>query len=436
MSCFSLKCPVTAHWRCLASTQRDEILKAAREIDRDVWRSTQPQSELVDEEGKPKTNKNEPGKRPGLDAEQTTEFICGSCMKGGICMGCMETALTPDSGKKIEKSASIAASNDSAGDAEREDETKASGSALAPVADDPSGHKSPYELLFRCFTCKRLAHYSHLPVPANLHATATLPEIAAEYQNDWLCGDCGSYQYGLDRILAWRPYPKDAVEPPRPRGEIPDYKSPLPREYLVKWVDRSYRRVQWVPHMYLVATAHAKLKNFLSGGTKVQLLEEPVQDENGTSSHGEATSSTAPFEIGAEESRESSAKPDPTVTVLPSDAMPDAERRIPPAWKTVDRVLDILLWSPPRRPKNGRNKTSKKASTKQSRTVLSEEDTDDEFQEQRIAAFETGEEPPSKLTDTVQDWEEKMNRPFGIEDIDQVIWAFIKWDDLGYDESQ
>lgn len=72
---------MTAHWRCLASTQRDEILKAAKDIDRAAWRSTQPASELVDEHGQPKVNKNEPGKRSGLEVQQTTEFICGTLFR-------------------------------------------------------------------------------------------------------------------------------------------------------------------------------------------------------------------------------------------------------------------------------------------------------------------------------------------------------------------
>jgi hypothetical protein len=73
----SLKCPVTAHWRCLSSTQREEILKAARDKDRAAWHSAQPHSELLNDDGQSKVSNGEPGKRSGLDAYQTTEFICG-----------------------------------------------------------------------------------------------------------------------------------------------------------------------------------------------------------------------------------------------------------------------------------------------------------------------------------------------------------------------
>jgi chromodomain-helicase-DNA-binding protein 4 len=66
----SLTCPVVAHWRCLASTQRDEILKAARDKDREEWCRLQ----LTD--GGTSADP-EPRKRSGLGPYQTTEFICG-----------------------------------------------------------------------------------------------------------------------------------------------------------------------------------------------------------------------------------------------------------------------------------------------------------------------------------------------------------------------
>jgi len=67
----SLKCPVAAHWKCLASTQRDEILKATLQRDREEWLK-QHEGEDVD------VIKDGPRKRPTLAYDQTTEFICGS----------------------------------------------------------------------------------------------------------------------------------------------------------------------------------------------------------------------------------------------------------------------------------------------------------------------------------------------------------------------
>jgi chromodomain-helicase-DNA-binding protein 4 len=74
---YSLKCPVVAHWRCLAGTQRDEILKAARDKDREEWQRSQAGVEAQGIE----IAREAPGKRPGLDTNQTTEFICGMDLK-------------------------------------------------------------------------------------------------------------------------------------------------------------------------------------------------------------------------------------------------------------------------------------------------------------------------------------------------------------------
>jgi chromodomain-helicase-DNA-binding protein 4 len=202
-------------------------------------------------------------KRAGLETYQITEFICGSCMKGGICMGCMEAALEPETSLEHKKDTSTSADPTPDGDLEMIDGTQGESKVTEGTTD---GITPGLELLFRCFTCKRLSHYEHLPVPAEYKDKKIINSVAlAEYYQattEWLCGDCSSYTYALDKILAWRPYPPTAVEPPRPDDEPPHYKLPLPREYLVKWLDRSYRRTQWVPHMWLVTTQCGQVEEF------------------------------------------------------------------------------------------------------------------------------------------------------------------------------
>ncbi|KAJ7107605.1 SNF2 family DNA-dependent ATPase [Mycena crocata] len=414
-----LKCPVANHWNCLAGTQRDEILKAARDIDRAAWRSTQPESELLDENEKPKPNKDEPGKRPGLDPQQTTDFVCGACSKGGVCMGCTETALEPDSGSTVQAPAEAARSV-AGKDVEMTDATQATTLLKYDAAT---------ALLFRCLVCKRLAHYEHLPCPAGLPSDSDVADVAIHYQdNFWLCADCSSFTFTLDKILAWRPYPATAVEPPRPAGEPPHYKTPLPREYLVKWADRSYRRTQWVPHMWLVSTNPAKLKNFLADGSKVELLDEPADEAMNQDT-------AAQFQVVVE-SRDSSVKPGSVQRspARPQDATPDAERKIPPAWKTVDRVLDLLLWSPPQK----RNRASKKGKGKARRRVESDDDTADPeeaTEAQRAATLDHGEEPSPDFTESLEKWESRTKKKFSFDYADEVAWIFVKWDDLTYDEA-
>lgn len=285
---------------------------------------------------------------------------------------------------------------------------------------------STKEILFRCFTCKRLAHYAHLPVPDGFDPDDTTPaELASYYQHSagWRCADCTSYVYTVEHILAWRPFPENAIEPPRKPDEPLNYKSILPREYLIKWVDRSYRRVQWVPHGWLLAVAATKLKNFILGGTKVHLLPEPISEQASMP----ADSATADFEIGRDDSEGPRGKQ--TEEVSPLVAYPDAERRIPPAWRMVDRLLDIRLWRP-KKPAKGKARKTRTATSDEEEDV----DADPVIAKERTAAYDEGEEPSSDTMVTLEEFEALTREKLGEKHAAQVAWAFIKWDDLGYDD--
>jgi chromodomain-helicase-DNA-binding protein 4 len=279
-------------------------------------------------------------------------------------------------------------------------------------------------LLFRCFTCKRASHYAHLPLPKSFESDSHIADVAEYYQGKgFLCADCVSFRYPLDKILAWRPYPATAVETESP----PNYRNPLPREYLVKWTDRSYRRLSWVPHMWLLSTNQSKLKNFLSGGAKVELLTEiPIDDE--------AMDTTQNFEIGASASKTSSDKGNDMTTYGPLDALPDAEKRIPPRWKTVDRVLDLIFWDDESKapPKKSGTRKGKKA-----RVIESDEDDamdeDNSEPEELKDIFDTGELPENLPQLNASEWEQ-VHDEIKESDISKVVWAFVKWDDLGYEE--
>ncbi|KDQ63375.1 hypothetical protein JAAARDRAFT_169132 [Jaapia argillacea MUCL 33604] len=442
-----LKCPVTAHWGCLASTQRDEILRAARDRDRVDLQEKQAAKAALDgaTDGDTQPKDIVVPKRDGLTPYQTTEFICGSCMKGGICMGCMAVVLEPEAPKVPAEPQATNSGEGNGGDVEMKD---APISSTAPLEDSTVG--LPRELLFRCITCKRLAHYEHLPVPSGQDASDFQDAVSlAEYYqstNQWKCADCSSFTYAIDKVLAWRPYPPNAVEPPLPPGEIPNYRSPLPREYLVKWVDRSYRRTQWVPHMWLLSAYSSRLRNFLSVGSKIALLEEPVTEEPDAdvemTEKGDAEKEIGeriPFTGGDDSSKDDLARETPEPS-LPTTAISDAERRIPLQWKTVDRVLDVLLWFPQKRLGTGRKGKQKQPQRRTRRVQSDEEDELDEAVEaERTAAFEEGEQPSADLTETVDEWQDRTGEILTLDHldelVDEVVWAFIKWDDLGYDES-
>ncbi|PFH54826.1 hypothetical protein AMATHDRAFT_134744 [Amanita thiersii Skay4041] len=386
------KCPVVLHWKCLASGQRDGILKALKH---------QESSHLEKYEA---TEFSKVDKRSGLGVHETVDFVCRACQKGGVCMGCM--AIVPEPQDTLHLTSESLPSSPSM-----------QNQSLQNV-DTPNNlvqrynmnHVSSKPLLFRCLQCKRPAHYEHLPRPSALTENSSLEEVANHYQeNGWSCRECSLYTYVPDKILAWRPYPANATETPTAQGEIPNYKASLPREYLVKWDGRSYRRTQWVPHQWLLSIYPAKLKNFLLTGTRVQLLRgrrTDVQDdldliETKTDRH------------------------EPSTGLSASSPCPDAEQRIPLQWKTIDRVLDVMLWHPRLRGQANRYNTI-------------HTDSDDDAsaaQDEREAVFQSGKKPSSMYTETVTQWESRQKRPLSTDDINHVIWVCAKWGDLNYDEA-
>ncbi|KAI0094367.1 SNF2 family N-terminal domain-containing protein [Irpex rosettiformis] len=417
-----LRCPVVAHWGCLARVQRDEILKAANEKARVEWEASKPEDD--DEEEMARYKARAPTKKTTLDVEETTEFICGSCMRGGICYCCKEVAIKPDgvvpATVQSAKEGFLQPPID--GDIEMKD------GASQSVADGEERKEKDNidvldELLFRCSLCKRMAHYSHLPAPPEAPDMTNDAVALAEYYQyttGWQCADCRSYVYSVESILAWRPFPENAVEKKLPPGVAPNYKDALPREYLVKWIGRSYRRVQWVPHMWLSATTSAKLKNFLEHGSAIALLPEPVSDANAEG--GQVDEPVSTFGVGAEEAAEGFEGVFGNALQSGSpDAVPDAEMKIQPAWKTVDRILDVLLWRP-----------GKRFNKKKSR----ESDFSKEQAEmEKEAAFDVGEQPSNDLVETVDEYCRRTKKPFTEADIDRVVWGFFKWKDLGYDNA-
>ena len=413
----SLKCPLAAHWRCLATTQRDEILKAVQARDLMALEAAHGKDTA---DGKSKDHDlptQLPPRRPGLESHQTTEFVCSMCMKGGICMGCKNVALEPESL-----------------DIRKDDEHLSPPGPAVLEGTDSVSRPHPAirnqlavpskELLFRCRLCKRLAHYAHLPPPneaMNDNAEEVDTEAIAEYyqrDQDWSCSDCLSFVYRAEKILAWRPYPPNAIQPELPVGP----KMQLPREYLVKWQGRSYRRVQWVPHGWLASIHAALLRIFLTHGPRVNLLEHAVREDQVANAFSEGG-------IGGSSKESDDSQPEARSERATLSAISDAERRIPPAWKTVDRVLDVLIWSPNKQ----RSKTSKKV---RATSVDADHSPEPEAQKEWDEVFESGEEPSARNTRTLDEWEAEKEGDLSVEDIDRVVWAFIKWDDLGYDEGK
>lgn len=363
-------------------------------------------------------------RRSTLEVDECTEFVCGSCSKGGACLVCKVTVMKPEV-KTAEKPAAAISEPSQAKPTDVETDTPMD---EAPKVQEES---APDELLFRCIKCKRLAHYAHLA--EDDEDDRTVAEIASFFQreNEWQCGDCASFTYPVEKILAWRPYPTDAVDKYKNSHDPPNYKENLPREYLIKWERRSYRRVQWVPHMWLSSTAPFMLRHFLHNGSRVELLAEPVKEKTGGEQQDKpAETSDLPVFVSTEDSREASAGKDDDDSTQPLPLV-DAEDRIPPQWKTIERVLDIMIWSP------SKDKQSTK-SKKKKRNVVSDEESDDQLssgaEDEFQRAFEKGDEPSATYTETIDEYESRTGQELRATDVKKVLWAFMKWDELTYDE--
>ncbi|GAA5891901.1 hypothetical protein JCM5296_003266 [Sporobolomyces johnsonii] len=209
-------------------------------------------------------------------------------------------------------------------------------------------------LMFRCKTCKRVAHYGCLEMD---DPEWSLADHIKSYFNWEMCHDCYRYdhewQVKLDVILAWK---EDEPQSPSEGGKdddeeeeegtpdlavavkrkdektgreyvVPSAKDLMSRaQYLVKWQNQSYRHLDWVPHAWLAAAHGGKLANFLARGSTVSF--EPPQDD--ASDDEDPTAST-----NAKDDLGSAPAPDP-----------DAIDRIPKGWRTVERVLDAWYTSP------------------------------------------------------------------------------------------
>lgn len=383
-SMYSLKCPIAMHWKCLNVYERSEIRRATLDRDTEEFERKFP----LGPDGMRPEGARKPSRREELGSQETTEFICTACLKGGSCIGCGKVALEPDPRFAPQDNENVG------GDV---------------VTKSRQELDIPKELFFRCITCKRLSHYEHLPPPNHSERSEwDMVSLANHYSEDWLCGDCASFTYKVEKIIAWRPFPADSAQP-----DEPNYRDALPREYLIKWKDRSYRRTTWVPHMWILATHGHMLRHFtLGNGQKVPLMDHPIleeiQDPEPTTAVGDTRDSAPPVTFGdvIEDA------PLPSTNDGPAEAMPDAHLRIPPAWKTVDRVLDILLWR-------------------------QEEDIDDEaIKNQRRIAFDSGEQPSDDYLVNLRSWERMNKKDITEKDIQHVAYAFFKWNDLGYDDCE
>jgi chromodomain-helicase-DNA-binding protein 4 len=275
------------------------------------------------------------------------------------------------------------------------------------------------ELLFRCNVCTRASHYEHMPQPDD-DEPVDIGTLALYYQDTtgWKCHDCSSFVYPVDKIIAWRPYPRDAKDPPNA-----DFSLSLPREYLIKWQDRPYKRVQWVPHMWMLATNRQRLRKFFQEGRTIKLSDHQMEQSDAK----EAAQHAMMMDVDDEEQPIEDGMPSLTKRASLLAPVANAEERIPLGWRTVDRVLDVLLFKRP----------SKKLTIKigkRRRVEDSDSELDPDAEAELEGAFQNGEQPAAQYTETIAEWQKRNKQTLSVDQVGDVVWAFFKWGDLGYEE--
>lgn len=213
--------------------------------------------------------------------------------------------------------------------------------------------------LFRCRRCSRATHYECLARAQTDGDDKAIEEVAKSVQDaGWLCSDCHRWP-AVEKIIAWRQLDRslwDDEEAKRCAYAVLSTRENLSREYLVKFKGKSFRETEWVPHDWLRIINQLMLAAFLAKGGRLEL--EPAELIESTAALASARRNRASLALGGGRALPSTPvqtraravkktlQVDETgeVDIGPPGPMPDAQRRIPKAWRTPDRILAVKFF--------------------------------------------------------------------------------------------
>jgi chromodomain-helicase-DNA-binding protein 4 len=390
-----MHCTEASHWKCLTPVQQHDILRSTREREQ----AASGTSETVQE-------------RQAIRYDESTGYICNYCSQKEFCLACQRELESPLFDEDVHQ--------------DKTTQTDAvEGNAITTLLISE-------QLIFRCVECKGAAHYAHLPSPfkkENGDDPFLIDDIALHYQNEyqWRCDVCSDHDSTVDKIIAWRPYPPNAPLLTATEVEERSLKEPWPREYLVKWSNKSYRRTSWVPHLWLISTTYLKLRHFILHGPKVR-LEHLRSVAEGDSPRRNATQEEKIARRKAFEDEDGPPLPNPR-----------AEECIPDPWKRIEQVLDVRFLAP--------YKLNKRKGKGKRVVESSDEHEEDEEAEEKISKALDALCERSRVSgvlfldkNALETPAERRQRKGGVqiedEDIDDVVWCLTKWGELEYQEGQ
>ncbi|PGH20764.1 hypothetical protein AJ80_03525 [Polytolypa hystricis UAMH7299] len=143
-------------------------------------------------------------------------------------------------------------------------------------------------VMFRCASCNRAWHMSHLPPLQSRTSQRALDDDSNEPQDiadgrfqeyshrHWTCNDCAHMPGEIETIVAWRPVDLNTYTP----GYTSDMMEEGAKEYLLKWKKLSYFQVSWMPGPWVWAMANTAMRRaFARKGLKPKMIAQDAVPE-------------------------------------------------------------------------------------------------------------------------------------------------------------
>lgn len=217
--------------------------------------------------------------------KERTEFQCALCLSAiaskpdciPACDGCHQVHNIADL-KLLPKTKTSMASPSTNSDQPLSD--KESPTQIATPPDTVDDHPTDPNGLLRCSTCRRAFHDSCLPAVTdatvfdkeNVFKGMSRQTIIQTCLDRQKCTECLTFNKKVEKIVTWR----IAGEPADKRLDITFDEAKGPKEYLVKWVDTSYRHLTWVPEEWISRTCKQLYNKYCD---RVRPYKHAIEDD-------------------------------------------------------------------------------------------------------------------------------------------------------------
>ncbi|KAK2739860.1 hypothetical protein FQN57_006436 [Myotisia sp. PD_48] len=135
---------------------------------------------------------------------------------------------------------------------------------------DESKINATKNVMFRCSSCKRAWHLSHLPpkskplLEEEMNEDRLADKRFKEYSRRWMCNDCANSPKDIQSLIAWRPTDLNSYIPGYSSDMIPESS----KEYLIQWRKLSFFQASWMPGAWVWGVTTAPMRNAFNKSEK------------------------------------------------------------------------------------------------------------------------------------------------------------------------